>query len=343
MGASVHRTLLGWPLLLMFASPANAETLYSACFFNNDQHGYSMTPLFKLKPDAIQAYGQWTYEKTLEWEEKVPDDVRGVSSYAAGDFVGQFVDYASKHKTSGGSSQALCFVTTQKSRARAWYNGKIADGRFEETLLKQWRPSKDTFSSVESWSGSVLASPGGAQPEEPASAAKKAEGRSSESGQASTPSTPNRPKKSNAQADAEYAAAKAEYEQKKAEYERKVSANNAEYKRAQAETERKKAELRETAKRAVAEYQLQLQAHELAVRNQQMEYQKMAAKPADAPNAVYRGFSGPDCAFARRSATNGAGTTSGTRFKEVSSDASSGNCVVQGWWWNTSTTGSSRQ
>lgn len=332
----MRRTLLAWPLLLMFASSASAGTLYSACFYNNDQHGYSMTPLFTLKPDAIRAYGQWTYEKTLEWEQKVPNDVRGVSSYASGDFVGQFVSYADKHKTSGGSSQALCVVTTQKSRARAWYNGKVADGRFEETLLKQWRPSRDTFSSVESWSGTVLASPEGAQREEPANAVKKAEERLSDGGQASAPSTPNHPKKSNAQADAEYAAAKAEYE-------RTLAANDAEYKRAQLETERKKAEQRETAKRALAEYQRQLQAHDIAVRNQQLEYQKMAAKPADAPNAVYRGFTGPDCAFARRSATNGAGTSSGTRFKEVSSDTSSGHCVVQGWWWNTSTTGSSRQ
>ena len=76
----------------------------------------------------------------------------------------------------------------------------------------------------------------------------------------------------------------------------------------------------------------------------QLEYRKAAAKPAGV-NAVYRGFTGPTCEIARRSATHGSGTSAGTRFAEVTQDLSGMPklCVVQGWSWNTSRTGSSRQ
>lgn len=75
-----------------------------------------------------------------------------------------------------------------------------------------------------------------------------------------------------------------------------------------------------------------------------LEHRKLSAKPAGV-NAVYRGFGGPTCEIARRSAVSGSGTGKGTQFVEVTQDLSGmpRTCVVQGWWWNTSRTGSSRQ
>jgi hypothetical protein len=324
---------------LPLATTANAGNFYSACFYNNDQMGYSMTPLFTLKGDALPAYGQWTYEKTLEWEAKVPGDMRGVSDYTRDDFVGQFVTYADDHKKSGGSSQALCLITTEKGRAQAWYRKKLADGRFEESLLKDWRPTKQSFLSVESWSGVAL--PGASAPAEPL--AESEQQQSGSEAKDAAPVAPSRPKKSNAQADAEFAAAKAEYA-------RKLAENAAEYKAAQDAVEQKKAEQRAAAKRVLAEYQQQLEAHEQLVRSQQrqaeaeqLEYRKLAAKPAGVPNAVYRGFAAADCDAARFAATNGAGTSSGTKFTEVTASSVPGTCTVQGWWWDTSRTGASRQ
>lgn len=75
-----------------------------------------------------------------------------------------------------------------------------------------------------------------------------------------------------------------------------------------------------------------------------LEGQKLRSKPGGV-NAVYRGFNGPTCEIARRSALFGAGTSKGTKFAEVTQDLSGmpRTCNVQGWWWNTSKTGSSRQ
>jgi len=56
-----------------------------------------------------------------------------------------------------------------------------------------------------------------------------------------------------------------------------------------------------------------------------------------------RGFIGKDCAAARLSATNGAGTDSGTKFIEVESEMVGGYCNVRGWWWSTQVGGASRQ
>lgn len=148
------------------ASASNAQNLFAACSYNNDQGSYSLTPLFILKGDALPADGAWTYEKTLQWEQQIPGEMRGVSSYTPSDFVGQFISYAEKAKTEGGSSQALCLITTDKQRAQAFHKKKVDDGRFEESLLKGWRPTKDSFVGVESWSGTPLGSGASAQPAE---------------------------------------------------------------------------------------------------------------------------------------------------------------------------------
>jgi hypothetical protein len=143
-------------------------------------------------------------------------------------------------------------------------------------------------------------------------------------------STPRRSKMTNAEADAKYEAHMAEYKKQLSEQQKQVEA----YNRAQDEIVRKKDEQKLAAERAAADYQKQLEAHAQTVRNQQAEYQKELAKPAGVPNAVYRGFLGADCDAARRSATLGAGTSSTTRFKEVTFAPSGNTCLVQGWWWN---------
>ena len=74
-----------------------------------------------------------------------------------------------------------------------------------------------------------------------------------------------------------------------------------------------------------------------------LEYRKQVAKPYGVPNPVYRGFNGNDCAAARSSAIKGAGTDSGTQFKEVESETVGGGCIVRGWWWSTQVGGASRQ
>ena len=134
----------------------------------------------------------------------------------------------------------------------------------------------------------------------------------------------------------------AKYEAELAEQKRKV----AEYEQAQRDVEAKKAEQRAAADRVLADHQRRKNAHAQEVRMAHaasLEYRKTLAKPASAPNAVYRGFTGNDCAMARLSAVKGAGTDSGTQFKEVESEMVSGHCVVRGWWWSTSRSGSSRQ
>lgn len=137
----------------------------------------------------------------------------------------------------------------------------------------------------------------------------------------------SRPKLSNAEADAVFAA-------KKAEYDRAIAAQQADYQQALEAVARKKQEQRLASERAAADYRRQLEAHAQAVRSQQLEYQKQVAKPSDATNAVYRGFWARDCEAARRSATMGAGTSTTTRFIEVTNEVSNSGCTVQGWWWN---------
>lgn len=110
-------------------------------------------------------------------------------------------------------------------------------------------------------------------------------------------------------------------------------------------------EARKAANRAAVDKVLADHAREMEVHAQQvrmadaaaLEYKKQVAKPYNAPNAIYRGFNGRDCAAARLSALKGAGTDSGTQFKEVESEMISGGCIVRGWHWSTQVGGSSRQ
>lgn len=137
-------------------------------------------------------------------------------------------------------------------------------------------------------------------------------------------------------------AAQAQYEADLAEQQRKV----AEFKRLTEEMERKKAAQQAAAQQALGNHARDMDAHAQQVRQADaanLEYRKQVAKPAGAPNAVYRGFVGRDCAAARLSATNGAGTDSGTHFVEVENEMVGGGCTVRGWHWSTQKGGSSRQ
>ena len=92
--------------------------------------------------------------------------------------------------------------------------------------------------------------------------------------------------------------------------------------------------------RRLATNAAQVAIHQAAL----LEHKKLAAKPPGV-NAVYRGFNGPTCELARRSALFGSGTSKGSQFAEVTQDLSGmpRSCIVQGWSWNTLRTGSSRQ
>jgi hypothetical protein len=130
------------------------------------------------------------------------------------------------------------------------------------------------------------------------------------------------------------------------QYERQMAAHA----KAQAEHSRKLAQHAENTRSAAAakqehERQLALNAVQVAANEAaQLEHRKAAAKPAGV-NSVYRGFNGPTCEIARNSAVRGSGTDQGSQFKEVTFVLSDNGrqCIVQGWSWTTSKTGSSRQ
>jgi hypothetical protein len=133
-------------------------------------------------------------------------------------------------------------------------------------------------------------------------------------------------------------AAKDDYERKLKEHADALARAKAD----QAAVEARHAERIAKAEAERREYERKLAANAASNAAAQEQY-KTSLKPAGV-NAVYRGFSGPTCEFARRSALFGAGTSKGTQFVEVAHDLSMpGHCIVQGWWWNTSKTGSSRQ
>ncbi|NUT01532.1 MAG: hypothetical protein HOP96_11205 [Sphingomonas sp.] len=308
---------------LPFATTANAANVYSACIFDNETGARSVTQLFTLKGDALRdSYGEWTYEKNKVWEEQFaqePYETRAISGYYDYNFVGQFGKYVEKQ----GWSHPDCWVTTSKDHAFAWF-AKYAQ-RYDIGRAQDWRPdAKAGVVGVSDWSGRVSsvveAEP---EPEADAPSPRKSE-------EAASSDAPRRPKMTNAEADAKYEADMAEYNKKLAEQQKQV----ADFKRAEDEVARKKQEQKLAAERAAADYQRQLEAHAQTVRNQQLEYEKEVARPAGVPNAVYRGFWARDCDAARRSATLGAGTSSTTRFKEVTFVTDASGCTVQGWWWN---------
>jgi hypothetical protein len=311
---------------LPFATSANAANVYSACYFQDDIGNLPVTQLFTLKGDALRDYyGEWTYEKNLVWEEQfaqAPDAVRPISGYYEDNLVGQFAKFAEAH----GDSHSNCWVTTSKDHALAWFAKRSREGKLDTARIQGWRPVKAGVLAVEDWSGRPSAN--AAVDAEPEPKADKPNPRKSQD--AGSDSTPTRHKMTNAEADAKFAADKAEYEKKLAEQQKQVD----DFKRAQDEIARKKQEQKLAAERAAVDYQRQLEAHAQTIRNQQLEYQKEIARPAGVANAVYRGFWGPDCDAARKSATLGAGTSTTTRFKEVTARTETNGCTVQGWWWN---------
>jgi hypothetical protein len=316
---------------LPFATTANAAAnIYLACWASGIEGSENYTQLFTLKGDAIgDSYPTWKYDGIKEWEAQFatgPADVRGVSGYTFTNIVGQFSKFAEDHDY----SHTGCWVTTMKDHALAVFAQQRSKNyvKFEGSSVADWRPdARAGVVGVSDWSGSPV---GGAL-EAAAEADDAADTPSSRSSENSvTVSAPTRHKMTNAEADAKFAADKAEYDKKLAEQQSQVDA----YKRAQDEVARKKQEQKLQVERAAADYQRQLDAHAETVRNQQLEYQKEVAKPAGVANAVYRGFWGPDCDTARRSATLGAGTSTTTRFKEVTARTETNGCTVQGWWWN---------
>jgi hypothetical protein len=309
---------------LPFATAANAANVYAACSYQDDMGKNPVTQLFTLKGDALRDYyGEWTYEKNKVWEEQFarePDSVRPISGYYDYNFVGQFAKFAEAH----GDSHSNCWVTTSKDHALAWFAKRSARGDLDTSRIQDWRPKDAGVVGVSDWSGRPSASAeADAEPETDKPSSRKTE-------EAASDSAPARHKMTNAEADAKFAADKAEYQKKLAEQQKQVD----DYKRAQDEVARKTQEQKLAAEQAAADYQRQLEAHAQTVRNQQLEYQKEVARPAGVANAVYRGFWARDCDAARRSATQGAGTSTTTRFKEVTSVPASDGCVVQGWWWN---------
>lgn len=308
---------------LPFATTAHAaNTIYMACHYQDDRGINPVTQLFTLEGDAIgDSYSTWKYDGIKEWEASVPGEVRYTSSYTTKNFIGQFRTFAEEQ----GDSHSNCWVTTSKDLARAWFRTMSAKSNYDFTRMQDWRPRNAGVLAVEDWSGNPSA--GATEAAVEAGAGKPSRPEAEET---SADSTPGRHKMTNAEADAKFAADKAEYEKKRAEQQKQVE----DYKRAQGEVERKKQEQKLAAQQAAADYQKQLAAHAETVRNQQLEYQKEIAKPAGVANAVYRGFWARDCDAARKSATLGAGTSSTTRFKEVTSVTDPSGCTVQGWWWN---------
>ncbi|MCL6684304.1 hypothetical protein [Sphingomonas alba] len=126
----------------------------------------------------------------------------------------------------------------------------------------------------------------------------------------------------------------------------KYEADLAAVEQAKRDIEARKAANRAAADKVLADHARDMEAHAQQVRMADaanLEYKKQVAKPAGVPNPVYRGFIGKDCAAARMSATNGAGTDSGTKFIEVESEMVGGYCNVRGWSWSTQVGGASRQ
>ena len=307
---------------LPLATAANAANIYGACYYQDDMGVYPITQLFTLEGDAVgDSYPTWKYDGIKEWESQFatkPDEVRYVSSYTTRNFVGQFKAFAEEW-----DSHSQCFVTTSRDHALAHVATFSRSNKVDQSRIQDWSPKNAGVLAIQDWSGRPSATP-----IETAETEQKTDERSSR--EEAAPKPPTRPKMSNAEADAKYEADMAEYRKKLEAQQKQV----ADFKQAQDDVARKKQEQKLAAERAAADYQRQLAAHADTVRNQQLEYQKQVAKPYDAPNAVYRGFWGPDCAAARHSATHGAGTSSTTRFKEVTTETPDRGCIVQGWWWN---------
>ena len=311
------------------SAPANAANIYMACYYQDNNGIYPITQLFTLEGDAIgDSYPTWKYDGIKEWESqfaKGPDEVRYTSSYTTRNFIGQFKEFAKEFET-----HTACFVTTSKDHALAHIAKFSARNKVDQSRIRDWQPKNAGVLAIEDWSGRPSATQLEAEPEREAASTSSRE---------DAPKPPTRPKMTNAEADAKYEADMAEYRRKLAAQQEQVEA----HKRAEDEVARKKREQKLAADRAAADYQRQLEVHARQVRDQQLEYRKQVAKPAGVANPIYRGFIGDTCDAARGSALRGAGTTSGTHFSEVTTETYNGNCLVQGWWWDTSKGTATRQ
>lgn len=325
MRLKLAAALAAFPL----ATTANAaNVIYLACSAEEIEGTAHYTQLFTLKGDAIgDSYPTWKYDGIKEWEAQfatAPDDVRGTSDYTFTNIIGQFSKFTEDH----GMRHSGCWVTTMKDHALAVVAKLRARDyiKFEGSLVSDWRPdSRAGVVAVSDWSGNPV---GGALSSEVAEEDDRPSPNIPDN--SVTVSAPARHKMTNAEADAKYAADMVEYNKQLGEQQKQVDA----FKQAQDDVARKKEQQKLQAEQAAADYQRQLEAHAQTVRNQQLEYQKEFARPAGVPNAVYRGFYGPDCTAARLSATQGAGTSSTTRFKEVTTVPDGKGCLSQGWWWN---------
>ena len=136
---------------LPFASAAQAD-VYAACYYQDGNNGTDpFTQLFTLDDYALKdGYGEFTRDKTAAWEAefaKEPHQVREISGYYGYSFVGQFVKWADEQKHERGS----CWMTTDKDHAFGWYRRMLANGKWDKTAIRDWRPSKGTALSVEDW------------------------------------------------------------------------------------------------------------------------------------------------------------------------------------------------
>lgn len=143
--------LLAALMALPLTAGANAADVYAACEYSpRNSSNMPITQLFTLEGNALRDYyGEWTYEKNLVWEKRVPVDdtaMRLVSGSYPENFVGQFTKFAESK-----DARADCYVTTDKQRAFAWYRKRMADGRFNKLDIQDWRPTQDSFVSAEQW------------------------------------------------------------------------------------------------------------------------------------------------------------------------------------------------
>ena len=139
-----------------FATAAQSANIYLACFYQDDMGKLPITQLFTLKGDAIgDSYPTWGYDGIAEWEAQFatqPDQVRETSSYTEKNIIGQF----SKFAEANGDSHSVCWVTTKKDHAFAWFAKESAKGRLDVGRIKDWRPIKAGVLGVQDWSGNPV-------------------------------------------------------------------------------------------------------------------------------------------------------------------------------------------
>ncbi len=274
---------------LPFATSANAENLYFACYYQDNMGIYPITQLFTLKGDAIaDSYPTWSYNGIKEWEAQFadkPDRVRFTSDYTTRNIIGQYMKFAEEWGTHN-----QCWVTTSRERALAWFASMSAQNRVDQTRIQDWRPSNAGVLAVSDWSGRASATPA---EELATSASSSAEAEANGDDEVQEAAAPAPTKGSRQQADAERAAARQraheavvernrlaqeKYEAELAEQQRKV----AEFKRATEEVAQRKAEQQAAAERVLADFDKAKAAHEETLRQHNAELAKYNAEVASA-------------------------------------------------------------